>query len=375
MATDDDRYDPNRPLTPRELVMAQIDKDNEARRVGQNPDLADQLDLQGVQTTTHAGVQPPAPAPAPAPSDPMQAAKDLVAAPAAPAAGPAAPAAAPVSTLDPQLLEALGKGPVALEALDNLVFTTKVDGKDVTRTLKEFRRTVQLDGAAQSRFDQANRVLTEANALLQRVQSGAVPPPAPGPDSPVGVEGKPPGSDSPPATAETVSKIVNAIYLGDSDSASALLTSILEPILNRPAPLDQAEVVRQVVPAVTLQLSKEEAEGKFRSEYADVLKDPTLVAIAEEQFAQIAAEDPHKPFAEVLLEAGAATRKWVESIKGATAPAPSPEPTPMDKRRQAKAAIDNVGGGLSARAPSQPAERVETVHETIESMRKSRGLS
>lgn len=336
---DDDKYDPNRPLTAREQAMNDIAATNDQR-------IAEELRAQGIELEVQHGEQP---APAPGPKD-------------EPTPTPAPPAHL---GLDPELAAQLGREPVPMEALDDVPVRVKIDGVERVTTLREYRRTAQLDGAAQSRFDQANRVLAEAERLRKLAEGAAA-----APQPPVGVEGKDAKTDSLPATEEA-SQLVTALMVGDEEKATELMTKALQR-LQTPQQTDTSNLVAKAAAEVKQQLSTEDAEAKFRSEYSDIVQDPALARVADGFFDEVMASDPQKSHAEALIEAGKKTREWKASIAG-PAPAPSPTASPRDRRLERKSQIDEVGGlGTKAKVPEEVAQSPSDV---IAEMKKQRGLN
>lgn len=286
------------------------------------------------------------------------------------------PTAAPSPAVDlSQLTAQLQAGtPVPMELLDNITVTVKVDGRDEVRPLRDYRRGVQLDGAAQQRLDQANRLLEEARAAADRIKSGAVPAAAP----PVGSDTSEGGGNSAITSKDVAAEtkqLVDALLVGDETAATEALGRILQR--SQPAQqIDEGQLVSKLVPAVKQQLSVEEATAKFTQDYSDIVGDPFLASVADGHLDAILKKDPQKPFAEALQDAGKATREWLTS-KGVTSPAPVSQPAQTQQQlevRQSKSkeSIDNVGG-LGARATTQPPEP-QTASDVIREMRKARGL-
>lgn len=262
-------------------------------------------------------------------------------------------------------LQAFGADPVPMEALDNLKVRIKINGEERVITVQELRRTAQIDGAAMQRLEQANELLRKA-----REAAGG----DPGTQPPVGVEGKPGSGDS-RATSKDVTaaaeSLVDALFVGDKAAAVATVTQLLAGA--QPAQsLDPAAIARQVVPAVKQQLSQEEAEAQFRSDFKEVVSDPILVDVADRFFAEASAADPQKSYAELLTEAGNSTRNWMEArgLKPATGQGPR---NTRQEKLEAKARTDEVRGLSRTEVKDEP--QIETHSDVIRQMREARGLT
>lgn len=345
---------------PRMQAMAAIEADNERR-------IHDQLVAEGLDPGFKPGEQgrttaieedPPietAPRPTPAPT----------AAPTPPAPAPAATQGtkAKAKSLSPELLAQFGDEPIPFEALDQIKVRVPVDGEMREMTLHDVRRTVQLDGAAQKRLQQANELMKEAQ---QRTASATPVPTAP----PVGVAPAPDSRESAPAsTTEEVDNLVSALFNGDEDTAKVLLGKILA---GSQQAADPASLAQQAAATVRQQLSVDEANSAFRSAYSDIVGDQHLARAADGFYDEVMAEFPHKSYAEVLMEAGQRTRDWMAS-KGIKTATGSASGSTRQEKQQRKERIDEVRS--LNRTPANQEVREPTPSEVIAEMRKERGLA
>ncbi|MBP7966154.1 MAG: hypothetical protein KAZ23_01955 [Burkholderiaceae bacterium] len=345
---------------PRMQAMAAIEADNERR-------IHDQLVAEGLDPGFKPGEQgrttaieedPPietAPRPTPAPT----------AAPTPPAPAPAATQGtkAKAKSLSPELLAQFGDEPIPFEALDQIKVRVPVDGEMREMTLHDVRRTVQLDGAAQKRLQQANELMKEAQ---QRTASATPVPTAP----PVGVAPAPASRESAPAsTTEEVNNLVSALFNGDEDTAKVLLGQILA---GSQQAADPASLAQQAAATVRQQLSVDEANSAFRSAYSDIVGDQHLARAADGFYDEVMAEFPHKSYAEVLMEAGQRTRDWMAS-KGIKTATGSASGSTRQEKQQRKERIDEVRS--LNRTPANQEVREPTPSEVIAEMRKERGLA
>ena len=345
---------------PRMQAMAAIEADNERR-------IHDQLVAEGLDPGFKPGEQgrttaieedPPietAPRPTPAPT----------AAPTPPAPAPAATQGtkAKAKSLSPELLAQFGDEPIPFEALDQIKVRVPVDGEMREMTLHDVRRTVQLDGAAQKRLQQANELMKEAQ---QRTASATPVPTAP----PVGVAPAPASRESAPAsTTEEVNNLVSALFNGDEDTAKVLLGKILA---GSQQAADPASLAQQAAATVRQQLSVDEANSAFRSAYSDIVGDPHLARAADGFYDEVMAEFPHKSYAEALMEAGQRTQAWMAS-KGIKTATGSASGSTRQEKQQRKERIDEVRA--LNRTPANQEVRELTPSEVIAEMRKERGLA
>lgn len=357
---------------PREQMLARIAAENDAR-------IEEQLAAEGLTSRTYV----PDDADLGNRDEPGEGNREEqqpVGMPAPPAAPRPARARTAAPAIDPQLLAQLGEEPLPAEALDNLRFTMKVDGKDQVFTFKELRRTAQLDGAAQTRLEQANNLLAQVQALVAK-NGGAAPAagPAAGPTAgpaptqpPVGGKPNAGQGDSTGASQDAsaaAKTLVQALFVGDEDAATA---AMLDMQGRQNPQVDIQAIARQLAPVLRQQMSQEEAEAQFRSDFKDIVADPILVSAADRFYEEAARESPHKPYAELLTEAGTRTQEWLVSMGAAKPATGSGTGSTREEKLKAKQSIDTVRG-LSRTGGSQD-EVIQTASQTIAEMRAQRGL-
>lgn len=263
----------------------------------------------------------------------------------------------------PDVLKQFGSDPVPMETLDNLQVRVKIDGVDRVMSLHDLRRAAQLDGAAHARLEQANKLLREAQAAASAA-----------PKPPVGVEGKTATGDSSLASEDVTAaanSLVDALFVGDKDAAVATVKKLLAGAQPAGQQFDPEAIARQVAPAVRQQLSQEEAEAQFRSDFKDVVKDPLLVSVADRFFEEAMAIDPQKSYAAALTEAGNSTRQWLAAQAGTTATGQGTRNSRQGKL-EAKAKIDEVSALSRTDVTQEPT--IPSHSQVIADMRKQRGL-
>lgn len=258
-------------------------------------------------------------------------------------------------------LQAFGTDPVPMEALDNLRVKVKIDGVEKTMTMQELRRSAQIDGAAMARLEQANELLRTAREAATTAK----------PQPPVGVEGNGGSGDS-SATSEDVTAaaegLVDALFVGDKTAA----VETVKKLLQGAQPARQQVDTGAITTAVRQQLSQEEAEAQFRSDFKDVVSDPSLVIVADRFFAEAQAADPQKSYGELLAEAGNSTRAWL----GRHSPNPATgqsKRTSRQEKLEAKGALDEPASLSRTEVKDEPV--IESHSDVIAKMRAQRGLA
>lgn len=311
------------------------------------------------EETEHRGAATPPPPAAPTPP---------------PAKTPAAPAAPAAPAVDPQLLAQLGQGAIPLEALDALKVRMRIAGEDVEMTVHDLRRSAQLDGAAHKRLEEANRLLNEARQAAERTRSGAPAAPTP-PQPPVGVDQQRQGGDhSPASVTEKVNSLVNALFVGDAEAAAAALQEVLTTGRQAVTVEPDQQLVATVAGHVKQQLSVEEANEQFRSNFPEIVGDRTLASAADQFYAEALAENPKMGYSQALEEAGKRTRAWMAS-KGMSATGPQGGSTRQERQDRKERAADREVRSANRTTQGQQEERIPSPSETIEEMRKARGLA
>lgn len=261
-------------------------------------------------------------------------------------------------------LQAFGTDPVPVEALDKLRIKVKIDGEVREMSMHELRRAAQLDGAAHARLEEANRILREAQEAAKRTTQ----------QPPVGVEGKTGAGDSSSASQDVTAAaegLVEALFVGDKAAAVETVKKLLAGAQPAAQNVDTDTIARQVVPAVRQQLSMEEAEAQFARDFKDVVKDPILVSVADRFFEEARAADPQKSYAELLTEAGNATRDWFGTNRK-----PANEPAQSNSRQEKLAAKQRLDEPAALnRTSAQQEPEIPTHSQVIADMRKQRGLA
>lgn len=226
------------------------------------------------------------------------------------------------------------------------LITIKVDGREMqvpeSQIIEAGRRTLQKEVAADKRLEEATRLLREAEARAKQ----------------------PPKQDVAQAPQQyDAATLAQALTSGDPQLA-ALAVEEIQKAGRQPQQAIPPEAifgfVRQEIEATT-------AQEQFKSEYADIVKDPFLLQLAvnleDQRLAKVAAGlEPVIPLYEAFKQHGEAIRKW----RGTQAQGET-----LSEKRERKATVPTLPSAKAkAAAPEQ--DKPETTEDIIQQMRKSR---
>ena len=253
-------------------------------------------------------------------------------------------------------------GPKVLtDGLDQMLVTVKIDGRERQVTVEEMQRQFQKNGAAESRLEEATRLLNEARATAQ----ASAPPP-------VGVAGpgaKPDSTDAPEGGEDGAKAFLSSLFEGDEEKATAALNKLLGGRNQVPIQPNDQELAAKLTPVIRQQMLQESALEKFAVDNPDIVQDPHLADMAD---GFLDAEvDAGTPYDKALEAAAKKTRDWLAS-KGAKPPETTPTMT-RDAKLERKARIDQIP--TLNKAASSTVEPAQTTADVIAEMRKARGLA
>lgn len=262
---------------------------------------------------------------------------------------------------------------------DELMFRTKVDGKEQLIPLDRARQQLQKHEAAEVRLQQAaeeKKRLDEREVQIRQTEATlaarATESPSPLPEPSV-----PDVSDQ--SFENEAREIVSSLFTGTEDQAAEKLTEVLGKMRQAPAPqapaIDPEQIATIAVTKAKEELRAENLEAaqatgykQFLDEYADIAGDAALFRFADGKTETIEAEHPDWNPTQVMLEAGKQTREWVQSLK-----APAPEPTPQVDRTTRKRELRPMPPTNTARHEREPEEPPETPRSVMDEIRASRG--
>lgn len=245
---------------------------------------------------------------------------------------------------DAQALET--QTPEEPEKPQERLITIKVDGREMqvpeSQIIEAGRRTLQKEVAADKRLEEATRLLREAEARAKQ----------------------PPKQDVAQAPQQyDAATLAQALTSGDPQLA-ALAVEEIQKAGRQPQQAIPPEAifgfVRQEIEATT-------AQEQFKSEYADIVKDPFLLQLAvnleDQRLAKVAAGlEPVIPLYEAFKQHGEAIRKW----RGTQAQGET-----LSEKRERKSTVQTLPSA-KAKAPAPEQDKPETTEDIIQQMRKSR---
>lgn len=236
------------------------------------------------------------------------------------------PAAEPVAEAAPEPVAAPEPAPVTQK------HRIKVNGKELELTTDELIARAQKVEAADDYIKQAAQLYKATKEPKE---------PAPEPKAPASVE-------------EDDAALARAIQTGTEQEAVAAI----QKLRARPSvPTDD------VLRIVNTQLAISEANRKFESEYADIVKDPYLLALVQtELHKRIQAKD-QRSYQENLFEIGESLKAWKASFVPASA---------QVQEKQARKATVTVIPTAAARAAGKTEDKPETPAEIIAELAKQR---
>lgn len=201
--------------------------------------------------------------------------------------------------------------------------------------------------------------------------------------------GRPIAAPKPPATADApgdrtiddtdLSKgVVEALYSGDAEKATAALSGVLKAISSRAGTADpvKPEIVTSIADAVLANVNQrqaadaaqrdlDEANRIFREDFKDISSDPDALAMARGLSGQLL-QDPEwskKSRAEIAKEVGSRVRAKI---------APATLAKTLEERRDGKRALPSTPSS-TARQPAPQPQRFPSNSEYIERLRRNSG--
>lgn len=251
--------------------------------------------------------------------------------------------------------------------------TIKVNGKDMELTGEEAMRRLQKDVAGDSKLEEANRVMREAQALQQSVQEQQRI--AAEADEAKTKGGNP---DGVVVNDEVVKKFTAALFKGDAETAtqafneavSSAVTAATKDLKGRgqaATPVDPSAIAAQV----RQQIAIDSALDSSKKDYPDLYADPDIEAVAASKIERMVKEG--KPFITALDEVQTSMATKFGWKKAAQQRTPSPAATDRRSEKQArKEGLDDITPASSAKSATQE-EPVQSVSDTIREMAKARG--
>lgn len=252
---------------------------------------------------------------------------------------------------------------VLTDGLDKTMVRVKVDGVEQEVPVSEVVANYQRTSVAQTRLNEATRILDEARRTAAAATTTAKPP--------ASVEQQSaPTHTTPTPEPETVKGFVEALFEGDTEKAVEAFAKLgLNTGRSDGATLDLEQVQAQLTPAIKQQLIDDSALERFEKANADLAADPHLVSVTN-GFIQEEVNGG-KPYAQALEDGAKRTRDWLASI-GAAKPAPEPTASAhQPSKLERKARIDEVQALNRTANTTQDAPA--STSSVIAEMKKARG--
>lgn len=224
----------------------------------------------------------------------------------------------------------------------------KVDGVEREVTDDELIRTYQKNAAADSRLEEATRLLREAEARAAQIAAQTAPPVAPV----VQKEAEPTAdedADIAPKTKDALEKLLE----GDTESAAKVLTELMAKKRggDQPTPSAPQLDVDQVAAQVEARLAIANAVQKVKTDYPEVVSDPDIEFLTARKVD--AKVQGGMPRAEAILEAAKETYERFGFGKGRQ----EPEPAKPSERTLRKQQLEQLPvASSSAAAPQEQSD-------------------
>lgn len=260
------------------------------------------------------------------------------------------------------------------------MFKMIVDGEEVLMPLEQVQKERQLEAASRKRLEDAanwDKDLTKREEQVRKNTEAL--------EARVVAKEPPPDLDADDQDfKEEAREIFNTLIEEDVEVASEKLAETLSGIsqrASRQTPVDSAVLVERTTEAVTKQLTEKEAAvqladrekdfadglASFEEQYPDVFNDPKLYGAANNETILVAEEHPDWSPSQVIMEAGARTEKWYQSMT-----TPTLEEDHNDRQLQ-KDKLVAMPASRTGTVPKQEEDRPETPAEILAAERAARG--
>jgi len=261
------------------------------------------------------------------------------------------------------------------EETGELFFRVKVDGVERLLTADKAKAHLQKHEAADSRLQASSEQLKDLRDREERLRTG---------ESALRtrLEGIQHRSPSPPAGSDVddqgleaeTREVVNGLFSGTEAEAAKKLAALLRKYRGNSSPqVDVATIVARATTAAREQVTTENrraeeatAYSSFEREYADIIADPKLFAMADGMTDGIQKEKPTWSPAQIMTEAGKRTRKLTATDSKAP-------PVPNDRQVLKRKLRPMPNLRSSEVVPKTPEEVPETPASILADTRKFRG--
>lgn len=260
------------------------------------------------------------------------------------------------------------------EETGELFFRVKVDGVERLLTADKAKAHLQKHEAADSRLQASSEQLKDLREREERLRTGesALRTRLDGlthrsPSLPAGSD-----VDDQGLEAET-REVVDGLFSGSEAEAAKKLAALLRKYRGNSPQVNTADIVARATKAAREQVTTENrraeeatAYSSFEREYADIIADPKLFAMADGMTDGIQKEEPTWNPAQIMTEAGKRTRKL-------TAKASNAPPVPNDRQISKRKLRPMPNLRSSEVIPKTPEDVPETPASILAETRKFRG--
>lgn len=228
----------------------------------------------------------------------------------------------------------------------------KLEGQESELTLADVLAGYQINEVARRRMTEATKMKQEAEALLNQAKQQPT--------------GQQQSQENAPGDVKQVAKqVIESLLDGDTENAAETLAKVLE---GRGNATQQAFDPNQVAVAVKQQLEVDSVLEKFESDYQDVLADPHLANLTNQNLADALQSGEYADYQSALQAAGNKTRDWLKSIGAQT----QTTTTPKQARVALKEGLEQVPRVTASAANQEEPE--PSALDVINEMKKERGF-
>lgn len=246
------------------------------------------------------------------------------------------------------------------------MITIKVNGEEQqvprSQVLEHGVRTLQKESAADRRLAEASELMRQAQSYEQQVKQLEQEILAKQEQS----TGKAPSRVDVTDAKERARQVISKMMDGEEDEAADLLAEIMSGRDTATPPIDAQRIAAEAAELAGQRIETQNVLKKFNTDYQDILADPYLYQLTDQETIKIQQEHPDWGLPEILQEAGNRVRQWKGGIGG--------KETGLSETEQRKRGAQKPIRAASARAEIPPEQVPPTRSDVVANMRKQRGL-
>lgn len=246
------------------------------------------------------------------------------------------------------------------------MITIKVNGQEQqvprSQVLEHGVRTLQKESAADKRLAEASNLMRQAQSYEQQVRQL---------EQEILVKqaqstGKAPSRVDVTDAKERARQVISKMMDGEEDEAADLLAEIVSGRDTATPPIDAQRIATEAAELAGQRIETKSALKQFNAEYPDILADPYLYELTDQETIKVQREHPEWGLSEILQEAGSRVRQWKGGI--------GEKETGLSETEQRKRGAQKPIRAASARAETPPEQAPPTRSDVVANMRKQRGL-